>query len=581
MPDSLEQIAATHELKTWPEYYERLVDGTKTFEYRRNDRGFKVGDILHLREYDSITGHYSGREMRRRVTYLLATDISGDFVVMALESAYASGRAEAEARIKQIEAERDNLREERKQYQLLNLVARRAEIAEAKLAAVERGRAEAEVRIKELEAERDLDIARIEKLAESYCCEAARIATDTKKLADAIETYAQCYRTIHDDLCPEDDTCECSVKWVNDGITSAVNYLRELSAVERGRADGEQAMRSAWDEATEDASAFANALTEAEARITVLERAVGNCFMMAKRQIAAHLNGNSTPAKDLERWQHVQRFCETTGSKSDILRGQLPTEITEGSEVAVERVRAEAEAHIKALQVHIEELGNSRDLAYQAAAQWRDQLAALKVERGRAEGRAALLREFVGFLSADVPELHNVEIPRLAASIDRYLALPAPEGRAAWQPIETAPHMRKLIVSYVNDLGKRRCVMACYYKARSLEMDDDYAEVGEYDEATGASFAPEGWYEEHEGDSPLMPLSGQPTHWMPLPASPATERERAEGRAAWPRETFANILRRSALNLTESQIHGVSTLVAEAVEKWTPIPASPATETKP
>lgn len=65
-------------------------------------------------------------------------------------------------------------------------------------------------------------------------------------------------------------------------------------------------------------------------RIRVLERAIGNCFMMARRQIAAHLNGKSTPVQDLERWQHVQRFCETTGSKSSILRGQLPTEITEG-----------------------------------------------------------------------------------------------------------------------------------------------------------------------------------------------------------------------------------------------------------
>ena len=79
-------------------------------------------------------------------------------------------------------------------------------------------------------------------------------------------------------------------------------------------------------------------------RVRVLEKAVGDCFMMAKRQIAAHLNGKSTPVQDLERWQHVQRFCETTGSKSDILRGQLPTEITDGSEATVERGRAEGRA---------------------------------------------------------------------------------------------------------------------------------------------------------------------------------------------------------------------------------------------
>ncbi len=69
-------------------------------------------------------------------------------------------------------------------------------------------------------------------------------------------------------------------------------------------------------------------------RISVLERAVGNCFMMAKREIARlwkHQGEESSLAQTIERWQHVQRFCETTGSKSNILRGQLPTEITEGA----------------------------------------------------------------------------------------------------------------------------------------------------------------------------------------------------------------------------------------------------------
>jgi hypothetical protein len=92
-----------------------------------------------------------------------------------------------------------------------------------------------------------------------------------------------------------------------------------------------------------------------------------------------------------------------------------------------------------------------------------------------------------------------------------------------WRPIESAPKMRKIIVSYENELGKRRCVMACYYKAHSLEMHDDYAEVGEYNEATGQSFAPEGWYEEHDSDNPIMTLQGEPDFWMPLPAPPTQE----------------------------------------------------------
>lgn len=65
-------------------------------------------------------------------------------------------------------------------------------------------------------------------------------------------------------------------------------------------------------------------------RVPVLEQAIGNCYMMAKRQISAHLRGTTNPQQDVKRWEHVLRFCETTGSKSSILR-QIPTEIAEGS----------------------------------------------------------------------------------------------------------------------------------------------------------------------------------------------------------------------------------------------------------
>lgn len=53
---------------------------------------------------------------------------------------------------------------------------------------------------------------------------------------------------------------------------------------------------------------------------------------------------------------------------------------------------------------------------------------------------AASLRQFAGFLSADVPELHTVEIPRLAESIERFLAagaslLPSPPVSVDQEPI--------------------------------------------------------------------------------------------------------------------------------------------------
>ena len=61
----------THELKTWTEYFWDVKKGLKTFEYRWNDRDFKIGDTLLLREFDPYTGLYSGRVLSVLVTYLL------------------------------------------------------------------------------------------------------------------------------------------------------------------------------------------------------------------------------------------------------------------------------------------------------------------------------------------------------------------------------------------------------------------------------------------------------------------------------------------------------------------------------
>lgn len=33
---------STHELKTWPPYFAAILDGLKTWEYRRDDRPYKV-----------------------------------------------------------------------------------------------------------------------------------------------------------------------------------------------------------------------------------------------------------------------------------------------------------------------------------------------------------------------------------------------------------------------------------------------------------------------------------------------------------------------------------------------------------
>lgn len=60
----------THDLKVAPEFFDALADGSKGFEMRFDDRSFRVGDRLLLREW-TIRSGYSGRELDRQVTYLL------------------------------------------------------------------------------------------------------------------------------------------------------------------------------------------------------------------------------------------------------------------------------------------------------------------------------------------------------------------------------------------------------------------------------------------------------------------------------------------------------------------------------
>lgn len=64
----------THELKCWPDFFAHVLSGDKKFEVRKDDRGFSVGDILRIREWDDRPGieNYTGREVHKRVTYLMS-----------------------------------------------------------------------------------------------------------------------------------------------------------------------------------------------------------------------------------------------------------------------------------------------------------------------------------------------------------------------------------------------------------------------------------------------------------------------------------------------------------------------------
>lgn len=71
------------ELKILPKYFKAVQSGEKTFEIRKNDRDYEVGDTLLLRELNECTDRineactttirkgYTGQEITKEVTYIL------------------------------------------------------------------------------------------------------------------------------------------------------------------------------------------------------------------------------------------------------------------------------------------------------------------------------------------------------------------------------------------------------------------------------------------------------------------------------------------------------------------------------
>lgn len=58
----------THSLKTWPQYFQKIIDKKKTAELRFNDRNYQIGDLLFLQEYDNEKKEYTGREIYVKIT---------------------------------------------------------------------------------------------------------------------------------------------------------------------------------------------------------------------------------------------------------------------------------------------------------------------------------------------------------------------------------------------------------------------------------------------------------------------------------------------------------------------------------
>lgn len=87
MPTDPKIKLTIHDLKILADYFDDVASGTKTFEIRKNDRGFKRGDILVLREINGGSSvSYTGRMIAVHVTYITNYEQKDGYVVMGISN---------------------------------------------------------------------------------------------------------------------------------------------------------------------------------------------------------------------------------------------------------------------------------------------------------------------------------------------------------------------------------------------------------------------------------------------------------------------------------------------------------------
>jgi hypothetical protein len=96
------QCESAHQLKCQPPHFEHLLDGRRRFDVRKNDRDFKVGDVIKFREFvpkmqaaqfGQDDEYYTGRNLFMRVRYILNPrpdhdpdfGLAPDFIALDLE----------------------------------------------------------------------------------------------------------------------------------------------------------------------------------------------------------------------------------------------------------------------------------------------------------------------------------------------------------------------------------------------------------------------------------------------------------------------------------------------------------------
>lgn len=72
-----------HNIKIEREYFDKVLDGSKTFEIRFNDRDYHAGDFVVLHETNRERG-LTGHTIEKRIGFITGFEQQEDYVVFSL-----------------------------------------------------------------------------------------------------------------------------------------------------------------------------------------------------------------------------------------------------------------------------------------------------------------------------------------------------------------------------------------------------------------------------------------------------------------------------------------------------------------
>lgn len=75
----------THFIKIEPKYFLHVIGKNKKNEIRKNDRKYKIGDIVVLQEYEKETNSYTGRTAIVEITYITSFMQKRNIVVFSFD----------------------------------------------------------------------------------------------------------------------------------------------------------------------------------------------------------------------------------------------------------------------------------------------------------------------------------------------------------------------------------------------------------------------------------------------------------------------------------------------------------------